>query len=87
MYKIKLPHILLISFLCSCSNTPQQFMPLVDLRASEHANLVHRDKMECRDIIQTHFADLAWYRKSGTQYKNMLTNCMGGRGHKIISDK
>ena len=87
MYKIKLPHILLIGLLCGCSNTPQQFMPLVDLRASKHANLVHRDKMECRDIIQTHFTDLSWYRKGKTKYKNMLANCMAGRGHKIITEK
>jgi len=77
----KLALISLLLFTSACGMT-KDFNPLVDLKGSKNGAMAQEDKVMCRAIIkmETNALYSAWYDRE------LLTNCMNGRGHSVLND-
>ena len=72
--------LLIIIALTGCS-----YNPVPDLRVSKTANFYQRDLRECEDLSTKASSTIdRWITTSG--YKKMVSRCLKGRGHSIITD-
>jgi len=72
--------ILIIIALTGCS-----YNPVPDLRVSKTANLYQRDLRDCRELSVMASSSFDKWITSNT-YKKMVSVCLKGRGHSIITD-
>ena len=79
MNKLILIGLLLLTSACGIS---KEFVPLVDLKGSKDGKMMQEDVVMCRAIIKLETNALygAWYDRE------LMTNCMQGRGHSVIND-
>ena len=72
--------ILVILFLLT-TGCGSKWVPIVDLKGSLNGENFQEDKIMCRAIIKDETKPLyaAWYEKE------MMTNCLSGRGHSILN--